>query len=84
MRTYGYFGFQALFLWAALIAAEIVEAQTRRMEGDITATAVRGSVHMLQMGSAGNVGVLTGPDGAVLIDDQFAPMTPRIQEAVAN
>jgi cyclase len=33
-------------------------------------------------GSGGNIGVSFGPDGTVLIDDQFAPLTPKIQAAV--
>jgi cyclase len=35
-------------------------------------------------GAGGNIGVSFGPDGTVLIDDQFAPMTPKIQEEVAK
>lgn len=35
-------------------------------------------------GSGGNIGVSYGPDGTVLIDDQFAPLTGRINEAVAK
>jgi glyoxylase-like metal-dependent hydrolase (beta-lactamase superfamily II) len=34
-------------------------------------------------GSGGNIGVSHGPDGTVLIDDQFAPLTEKIQAAVA-
>ncbi len=34
-------------------------------------------------GQGGNIGVSWGPDGTVLIDDQFAPLTPKIQAAVA-
>jgi cyclase len=34
-------------------------------------------------GQGGNIGVSYGPDGTVLIDDQFAPLTPKIQAAVA-
>lgn len=33
-------------------------------------------------GAGGNIGVSYGPDGTVLIDDQFAPLTPKIQAAV--
>ena len=32
----------------------------------------------------GNIGVSYGPDGTVLIDDQFAPLTDKINEAVAK
>jgi cyclase len=34
-------------------------------------------------GQGGNIGVSYGPDGTILIDDQFAPLTPKIQAAVA-
>jgi cyclase len=32
---------------------------------------------------AGNVAVLAGPNGALLVDDQFTPLVPKINEAVA-
>ena len=35
-------------------------------------------------GAGGNIGVSYGPDGTVLIDDQFAPLTPRLQAAIAG
>jgi cyclase len=54
------------------------------MEGDLSSIKVRDNIYMFQMGSAGNVGVLVGEDGVVLIDDQFAPMTSRITDAVAE
>lgn len=33
-------------------------------------------------GAGGNIGVFVAPDGVMLIDDQFAPLTPKIQAAV--
>jgi cyclase len=33
-------------------------------------------------GAGGNIGVSYGPDGTVLIDDQFAPITPKIEAAI--
>jgi cyclase len=33
-------------------------------------------------GAGGNIGVSYGEDGTVLIDDQFAPLTPKIEEAI--
>ena len=45
------------------------------------AVALAPGVTML-LGAGGNIGVCTGPDGVVLIDDQFAPLTPRIRAAV--
>lgn len=35
-------------------------------------------------GAGGNIGVSFGPDGTVLIDDQFAPLTPKIEQAISS
>lgn len=35
-------------------------------------------------GAGGNIGVSHGEDGTVLIDDQFAPLTERIEAAIAG
>ena len=40
-------------------------------------------VYML-LGQGGNIGVSAGADGIFLIDDQFAPLTTKIQAAVAD
>lgn len=50
---------------------------------EITATQVRDNIYMLQ-GSGGNIGVVVGADGTMIIDDQFAPLTGRIQAAIAD
>ena len=42
-----------------------------------------GGVHML-VGAGGNMGAFVGPDGILLIDDQFAPLTPKIEAALAK
>ena len=42
-----------------------------------------GGVHML-VGAGGNMGAFVGPDGVLLIDDQFAPLTPKITAALAK
>jgi len=41
------------------------------------------SIYMLE-GAGGNIGVLTGKDGTVIIDDQFAPLTEKIKAALAK
>ncbi|HMK16974.1 MAG TPA: MBL fold metallo-hydrolase [Chitinophagaceae bacterium] len=48
----------------------------------IKTTKVAGSVYMLE-GSGGNIGVLVGNDGVILIDDQFAPLSEKIKKAIA-
>src|SRR4030095_617414 len=47
----------------------------------IKATKVAGTVYMLE-GSGGNIGASIGDDGVVIIDDQFAPLAPKIREAL--
>ena len=48
---------------------------------EIKATKVAGAVYMLE-GSGGNIGVSVGEDGIVLVDDQFAPLAPKIKAAL--
>lgn len=48
---------------------------------EVTAQPVSGSVHMLT-GAGGNIGVSVGPDGTLIIDDQYAPLADRIQAAL--
>jgi len=48
---------------------------------EIKVTKVAGSVYMLE-GSGGNIGVSVGEDGIVMVDDQFAPLAPKIQAAL--
>jgi glyoxylase-like metal-dependent hydrolase (beta-lactamase superfamily II) len=52
-----------------------------RDEVTIQITELGSGVAMLA-GRGGNLGVSIGPDGALLIDDQFAPITPKIEAAV--
>jgi len=40
-------------------------------------------VYMLK-GRGGNIGLSVGGDGAILVDDQYAPMVPQIRAAVAK
>lgn len=73
----------AAFL-TGIVLAGAVQAQQAREDGELTSTPVRGSVHVLVMPAAGNVGVSVGRDGAFIIDDQFAPMVPKIRAAVGK
>ncbi|MDA8953008.1 MBL fold metallo-hydrolase [Pseudomonadales bacterium] len=50
---------------------------------EIKAQLVSGSVHMLT-GSGGNIGVSIGTDGTLIIDDQFAPLAEKIQNALTK
>ncbi|CAN5305704.1 MBL fold metallo-hydrolase [soil metagenome] len=52
-------------------------------EVEIVVEEVAPQVYMLT-GRGGNVGVSAGEDGVFLIDDQYAPMTPAIRNAVSR
>lgn len=51
---------------------------------EITTGHVRDNIHVLISEGSGNVGVLSGVDGHVLIDDKFAPQAEKIKNALAS
>jgi cyclase len=48
---------------------------------EIKTTHLAGGVSMLE-GSGGAIGVLAGPEGVFMVDDEFAPLTPKVVAAV--
>jgi len=58
-----------------------VSAQDKYDEIQIITTKVDDGIYMLQ-GAGGNIGVSVGEDGIFMVDDQFAPLTPKIREAL--
>jgi cyclase len=68
----------SFFLLASAIA---VVAQPAGGNVQIKSTHVAGNVHMFE-GAGGNVGVSTGPDGLLIVDDQFAYMSEKIEAAL--
>jgi cyclase len=50
---------------------------------EITAQKLNGSTYMLQ-GAGGNIGLSVGDDAVFIIDDQFAPLAPKIKAAIAR
>jgi glyoxylase-like metal-dependent hydrolase (beta-lactamase superfamily II) len=48
----------------------------------VTTHHVKGPVHFLEARGAGNIGVSAGPDGVLMIDDQFANRAEQIQAAL--
>ena len=50
---------------------------------EVKAQLVSGSVNMLT-GAGGNIGVSIGADGTLIIDDQFAPLAEKIQNALTQ
>jgi glyoxylase-like metal-dependent hydrolase (beta-lactamase superfamily II) len=66
---------------ATLLFATAAFAQQDWSSVEVKAQKVAGSVHMLT-GAGGNIGVSVGDDGIVLIDDQYAPLAPKIEAAL--
>ena len=50
---------------------------------DYTTEKVADGIYMLSTGAGGNIGVLVGADGAVIIDDQFDELAPKLRAAIA-
>jgi len=48
---------------------------------EIKTSKVSGPVYVLE-GSGGNIGVLVGNDGVMLVDDEFAPLSEKIKKAI--
>jgi glyoxylase-like metal-dependent hydrolase (beta-lactamase superfamily II) len=64
-----------------LFAAGVSAQQQDFAKVEVKATKVAGNVYVLT-GSGGNIGATVGSDGVALIDDQFAPLAPKIQAAL--
>jgi glyoxylase-like metal-dependent hydrolase (beta-lactamase superfamily II) len=66
---------------ALLVVASPVAAQHDFDEVEVKTHEVADGIAMLE-GAGGNIGVSAGEDGVILIDDQYAPLTEKIQAAV--
>ena len=63
-----------LAAWAQAPDFSKVEIKTEKLSDN---------TYML-IGAGGNIGVSVGDDGVFIVDDQFAPLTPKIQAAVSR
>jgi glyoxylase-like metal-dependent hydrolase (beta-lactamase superfamily II) len=68
-----------LFAFAVAVSCGIAQQDFSKVQ--IKSTHVAGNVHMLE-GAGGNIGVSTGPDGLLIVDDQFAPLAEKIDAAL--
>jgi cyclase len=72
-----------VILAAFALTAAPVAAQQDFSKVEVKAEQLAPGVAVL-FGAGGNIGVSYGDDGTVLIDDQFAPLTEKIQAAVTG
>jgi cyclase len=73
---------KTLILLALLLSCSAypARAQTDWSKVEIKVIKVSGNVYMLE-GAGGNIGVSVGPDGILIVDDQFAPLADKINSA---
>jgi cyclase len=79
-------GVAALLAACAQSAEEAAAAasQDERSEVNVESTDLGNGIHMLSTGIAGNLTLLTGPDGAVMVDDQLPNTGAAIEGAVVE
>jgi len=68
---------------ACAIAAAPAAAQQDFSKVEVKATKITNNIYMLT-GAGGNIGLSVGEDAAFIVDDQFAPLTPKITAAIAQ
>jgi len=72
-----------LVFFGIVLAAGVARGQQQDFSKvSIKTTKVADGIYLLE-GSGGNIGVSVGDDGVIVIDDEFAPLTPKIQAAIA-
>ena len=80
--------YRRVALFGSMIALSLAGAAIAQQQPDwnaiqVTATEIRPGVAVL-FGNGGNIGVSYGADGTLIVDDQFAPLVPKIQAAIAG
>ena len=70
-----------LVLGLAVVFAAVAYGQQDFSKVEIKTTKLGGNVYQLE-GQGGHIGVLAGPDGVLMVDSQFAPLTDKIVAAI--
>jgi cyclase len=70
-----------LYLLSLLVLSAAASAQQDFSKVEIKVQKVSGGIYMLT-GAGGNIGVSVGEDGVIVIDDQYAPLVPKIEAAI--
>ena len=76
--------FTFLFATFSLVVIGFGQGRGNRFEGvELSIEPVAGNVYMIQRpGGGGNVGASVGPDGVLLVDSLFAPLSDKLVAAV--
>ncbi len=73
----------AATLGILLLSCTVAAQQQDFSKVEVKVQPVAGSVHMIT-GAGGNIAVSVGPDGVLVVDDQYAPLAPRIRATIAT
>lgn len=71
----------SLIIGLTLLNLPTISAQRDFSKVEIKTEKVADSLYVL-FGSGGNIGIFHGPDGVVMIDDQFAPLSDKIEAVI--
>src|SRR5437868_1154130 len=74
---------KALAAALALVPALALAQQQDFSKVQVKSAPVAGNVHMIT-GEGGNIAVSVGPDGVLMVDDQFLPLAPKIKAAIGK
>ena len=72
---------KTIYILSALITVSSLAQPQDFSKVQMKVIKVAGTVYMLT-GAGGNIGVSVGDDGIVIVDDQYAPLAPKIKEAL--
>lgn len=67
----------------SILSLLMITCYAQEQEVTIKSTLVRDNVYMLE-GQGGNMGLIVGEDGAILVDDQYARLSDKIKAAIAE
>ncbi|MYC60977.1 MAG: MBL fold metallo-hydrolase [Gammaproteobacteria bacterium] len=68
-----------------VLSGQVAQAQVGFADAALSIEHVAGNVYMVQRpGGGGNIGAFIGPDGVLLVDSLFAPMTGNLVEVVGE
>jgi glyoxylase-like metal-dependent hydrolase (beta-lactamase superfamily II) len=82
MKTIRLNGLRSLYLAGLLLSVVFSASAQQNFDNvQIRTQKLTDNVYMLQ-GSGGNIGLSVGPDAVFMIDDQYAPLTPKIEAAI--
>jgi len=72
-----------MFAVGMLIGTTVFAQQQDFSKIDVKGSKVSGNIYMLQADpGSGNIGASVGPDGILIVDDQFAPLADKIRAAL--